>query len=140
MHENNIVPAATLILGLPEETPDDLMKTAELLDRLRPYRSLIVPMFFVPMGILKNKDWFTDVKVTDEHIEVMRRCLWHSIYWAEKIIGEFYLKNPRYFPLKWMLQLFLKYVTFKGKLVERKLELTPLGRRERGREALAAAQ
>ncbi|MCL7387014.1 MAG: B12-binding domain-containing radical SAM protein [Thaumarchaeota archaeon] len=141
MHENNIVPAATLILGLPEETPDDVMKTAELIDRLRPYRSLIVPMFFVPMGILKNKDWFTDVKVTDEHIEVMRRCLWHSIYWAEKILSEFYLRNPKYFPLRWMLQLFLKYATYKGRLIERKLGLTSLGRREKyGEEVLAAAQ
>jgi hypothetical protein len=98
-------------------------------------------MFFVPMGILKNKDWFTDVKVTDEHIEVMRRCLWHSIYWAEKILSEFYLRNPKYFPLRWMLQLFLKYATYKGRLIERKLGLTSLGRREKyGEEVLAAAQ
>jgi hypothetical protein len=98
-------------------------------------------MFFVPMGILKNKDWFTDVKVTDEHIEVMRRCLWHSVHWGEKIIGEFYLKNPKYFPLKWMLQLFLKYAAYRGRSIENKLGLAPLGRREKHeQEVLAAAR
>ena len=126
MHENNIVPAATLILGLPEETPDDVMKTAELLDRLKQYRSLIVPMFFVPMGVLKNKNWFTDVEVKDEHIEVMRRCLWHSVRWAEDIIERFYLKESYQRPLKWLLKMFLGYVKRKAKVVEKRLELTPL--------------
>ncbi|MEN2974929.1 MAG: radical SAM protein [Candidatus Caldarchaeales archaeon] len=126
MHENNIVPAATLILGLPEETLEDLMLTAELIDRLRPYRSLIVPMFFVPMGILKDKDWFTEVKIKDEHIEVMRRCLWHSIYWAEDIMNRFYLKKAGYSPLRFMIKLFLKYVKWKGRSVEKSLGLKPV--------------
>ncbi len=126
MHENHIIPAATIILGLPEETPEDLAQTAELIDRLRPYRSLIVPMFFVPMGVLKNKDWFTDIKITDEHIEVMRRCLWHSIHWAEDIVNRFYLNKPGMAPLKFMLKTFLRYVRWKGRIVERKLGLTPI--------------
>ncbi|MCS7126638.1 MAG: B12-binding domain-containing radical SAM protein [Aigarchaeota archaeon] len=125
MHENHIVPAATVILGLPDETPEDLMLTAELIDRLNPYRSLIVPMFFVPMGLLKNKDWFTEVKVKDEHIEVMRRCLWHSIRWAEDIINRFYLKNPSQAPLRFLIKVFLRYVKWKGKSVEKSLGLRP---------------
>jgi hypothetical protein len=83
-------------------------------------------MFFVPMGVLKNKDWFTDVKITEEHIEVMRRCLWHSVYWAEDIINKFYLNKPAAAPLRFMLKTFLKYVKWKGKTVERKLGLTPI--------------
>jgi len=126
MHENNIVPAATIILGLPEETPEDLAQTAELIDRLRPYRSLIVPMFFVPMGLLKNKDWFTDIKITDEHVEVMRRCLWHSVHWAEDIINKFYLNKPTTAPLRFMLKTFLKYVKWKSRMIERKLGLTSI--------------
>jgi hypothetical protein len=43
------------------------------------------------------------------------------IYWAERILSEFYLRNPKYFPLRWMLQLFLKYATYEGKLIEKKL-------------------
>jgi len=126
MHENNIIPAATLILGLPEETPDDVVATAELLDRLKPYRSLIVPMFFVPMGLLKNKDWFSEVHVSNEHIEVMRRCLWHSVRWAEEIIDKFYLEKPQYYPLKLLLKAFLKYVRHKGREAEKSLGLAPI--------------
>ncbi|MEM3952576.1 MAG: radical SAM protein, partial [Nitrososphaerota archaeon] len=118
--------AATLILGLPEESEEDLVMTAELLDKLRPYRSLIVPMFFVPMGLLKDKDWFTSVKVKDEHIEVMRKCLWHSVYWAEDIINRFYLKKSSTAPLRILLKLFLRYVRWKGRSVEKKLGLKPL--------------
>jgi len=118
MHENNIVPAATLILGLPEETQDDLAATLELLDRLKPYRSLIVPMFFVPMGVLKSKDWFTTVRITDEHIEVMRKCFWHSVKWAEDIMNRFYLKGFYNYPVRLLLKLFLSYVRRKGRVVE----------------------
>jgi len=130
MHENNLIPAATLILGLPDETPDDVAATAELLDRLRPYRSLIVPLLFVPMGQLKNRDWFLEKGLTTEHYEVMRRCLWHSIYWAEKIINEFYMKSLKYLPLKLLLRLFLRYAAHKGRWIEKKLGLAPLENRE----------
>ncbi len=47
MHDHNIIPAATIILGMPGETPDDVVKTIELVERLRRYGSLVVPMFFV---------------------------------------------------------------------------------------------
>lgn len=126
MHESNLIPAATLILGLPDETPDDVMMTAELIDRLKPYRSLIVPMFFVPMGLLKDKDWFTNVKMTDEHIEVMRRCLWHSVRWAKDIIEHFYLRKPHHLPLRLILRMFLSYAERKGRKVERELALKPI--------------
>jgi len=109
-------------LGLPEETEDDVMRTAELLDRLRPYRSLIVPMFFVPMGYFKTHDWFTRVKIGDEHIEVMKRCLEHALYWASDIMSKFYLRGPRRAPLRWMLKLFLAYVRWRTRNIDKKIE------------------
>jgi Fe-S oxidoreductase len=45
MHDNKLVPACTLIVGLPEETEDDITKTLELVDDLKGMRSLIVPLF-----------------------------------------------------------------------------------------------
>jgi len=122
MHENNIIPAATLILGLPEETEDDVMRTAELLDRLRPYRSLIVPMFFVPMGYFKTHDWFTRVKIRDEHVEVMKRCLDHALYWASDIMNKFYLRGRSRAPLRWALRLFLAYVRWRTRNIDKKIE------------------
>ncbi len=115
MHENRIVPAATLILGLPEEKPEDVIATAELLDRLKPYRSVIIPMFFVPMGALKRNTWFMRDHIIPEHIEVMMKTLRHTLYWAEDIINKFYLKEPYLLPVRLGLKLFLKYVKWKVK-------------------------
>jgi len=122
MHENLIIPAATLILGLPEETASDVAITAEMFDRLRPYRSVIVPMFFVPMGVLKNRDWFRRNLVQPEHIEVMKKCLFHTLYWAEDIMNKFYLKEPHLVPVRLGLKLFMKYVKWKVNKIIPKLE------------------
>ena len=59
MHDNKMVPACTLIVGLPEETEEDVIKTMDLVDDFKGMRSLIVPLFFVPLGKLKSEDWFT---------------------------------------------------------------------------------
>ena len=123
MHENNIIPAATLILGLPEEKPEDVVKTAELLDRLRPYRSVIVPMFFVPMGALKKNKWFLRDHITREHIEVMYKCFEHTVYWAEDIINKFYLKEPYLFPVRMGLKLFLKYAKRRVRNITKHMEI-----------------
>jgi len=122
MHEHRIVPALTLILGLPEETEDDLAQTAELLDRLKDYRSLIVPMFFVPLGVLRDRGWFLREHLKEGHVEIMRKCLWHSLRWAEDIVSTFYFKGARYAPLRWTLKLFLAYVKRKAREVEKWLE------------------
>jgi len=110
MHEHKVIPAATLILGLPGETADDVVKTAELLDRLKPYRSLIVPMYFVPMGLFKNKDWFRQVNINPEHYEVMKKCLLHSVRWAEDILTKFYMKGWKYAPVKALLRMLIWYI------------------------------
>ncbi len=122
MHENRIIPAATLILGLPEETPEDVAITAEMLDRLKPYRSLIVPMFFVPMGALKKNKWFVRDKLTQEHIEVLMKTLDHSLYWAEDIVNKFYLKESYLLPVRLGIKLFLKYVKRRVRKIRPQLE------------------
>ncbi len=122
MHENNIIPAATIILGLPEETPEDVVKTGELLDRLKPYRSIIVPMFFVPMGALKNRDWFRKNALKPEHIDVMLKTLYHTLYWAEEIMNKFYLKESYLLPVRMALKLFITYVKWKVRRILPKIE------------------
>jgi len=108
MHEAKFIPAATLILGLPGETPDDVLKTIELVDELKPYRSLIVPMFFVPMGALRSKEWFTSVKLTIEHAELMLAAMRHSAYWAEDIVKNFYLRGLAAAPARLALLWFVR--------------------------------
>lgn len=124
MHEHHIVPAATFILGFPGEEPEDVIKTIELLERLKSYRSIIVPMIFVPMGALKGSEGgITGFKFTSEHAEAMRVAFWHTIRWAEDIMNTFYLKRRVYTPLKFLLRMFLWYA--KRKMVEIEKNVIP---------------
>jgi len=49
LNDNNWYPLATLIIGLPDETEDDMTETLELLDDLDKYRAFLVPLLFVPL-------------------------------------------------------------------------------------------
>jgi radical SAM superfamily enzyme YgiQ (UPF0313 family) len=87
MHDNNLVPAGTLIVGSPEETDDDLMRTMELMDDLKGIRSLIVPLFFVPLGRLKDEHWFKGTQMTEIHRELLTKCMEHDFYWIHELIN-----------------------------------------------------
>lgn len=109
MSENNIIPAVTLIAGLPYETDRDVIETIELVKELRPYKSLIVPMFFVPLGYLKDKDWFRLEMVKDYHKELFITCFEHNIYWVKKIVKED-LKGIKYFVLRFLVDVLVEYM------------------------------
>lgn len=136
MHDNHVIPAATVILGLPEETPDDVLRTAELIDELKEYRSLIVPMLFVPMGALRNMEKFRREMITREHIEVMKACLRHDLHWARDIVSKFYFKGLRYAPLRFFLQSFISYIERKTSNIDTLIERFLEERREKRAEAL----
>jgi radical SAM superfamily enzyme YgiQ (UPF0313 family) len=85
-HDNMLVPACTLIVGLPEEKEDDILQTMDLIDDLKDMRSLIVPLFFVPLGTLKNKDWFTRTKVNDLHKQLLLQCAKRDFRWVDDLI------------------------------------------------------
>ncbi len=87
MHDNMLIPACTLIVGLPQEREEDVIKTMELIDDLKSYRSLIVPLFFVPLGRLKNEDWFKNAKMTELHKQLLFQCAEHDFYWLDDLIN-----------------------------------------------------
>ena len=86
MHDNLLVPAGTLIVGLPEEREEDLLKTMEMLDDIKDCRSLIVPLFFVPLGKLKSEDWFEDTALTELHRQLLIQCSEHDFHWMGNLI------------------------------------------------------
>ncbi|MEM1868115.1 MAG: radical SAM protein, partial [Thermosphaera sp.] len=94
----------------PGETSDDVIKTIELLDRIRGYRSIIVPMFFVPMGSMKERRWFIKDNLKKEHVDALIRMYEHTVFWAEDIINNYYLKNPASYPVRFLLKYFIRYV------------------------------
>jgi len=98
LSDNNWVPCSTLIMGLPNETEKDIDHTISLVERLRPFKSLIVPLFLVAMGGLKDRtDSFTLEKMTPKHTELFLTCWEHNIKWAPTLIKEWIdnvIRNP----------------------------------------------
>jgi radical SAM superfamily enzyme YgiQ (UPF0313 family) len=102
MHDNRLVPACTLIVGLPEEHEEDVLKTMDLVDDLKDMRSLIVPLFFVPLGKLTNEDWFTKTKLNSLHRELLIKCAEHDFRWTDNLLdwtfkGQWYNRLMREF-------------------------------------------
>ena len=94
LHDNNWVPCATLIMGLPGEKEDDVINTIELVRELKSYRSLIIPLFFVPLGKtrLEKARGFTREEMSYAHWELLATCVKHSTYWI-KILAKDALEN-----------------------------------------------
>jgi len=99
MSDTHIIPAMTLITGLPEETEDDVRKTIELVEDLWDFKALIMPMFFVPMGKLKEKDWFKANELSDIQIELLKVCMSHGLRQSKKILREYLRDTGALYPL-----------------------------------------
>ncbi len=110
MHEHKMVPAATIILGLPGEREDDIYSTIELIEELKDYRSLIVPMFFVPLGKLGKEDWFRNINVNIAHAELLLVSSRHTIRWAKNILSSTYLEGPTKAPVRLALSYFIRRI------------------------------
>jgi len=124
MHELKLIPAVTLIVGLPGEQPDDVVQTIELIERLRPYRSLIVPLFYVPMSHVKAEKtgWLDKMNLYPEHIDLLKVVARHSIFWARDIVNKFYFKGLRYSPIRLLTNYFINYVEKKLDSIEPDIE------------------
>jgi radical SAM superfamily enzyme YgiQ (UPF0313 family) len=79
--ENNWHVVATLIMGLPGEGREDIANTYTLIRSLEQYKSLYIPLFFVPMNMTKLSDRrrFISKKMTKEHWLLLERCWNHNL-------------------------------------------------------------
>jgi radical SAM superfamily enzyme YgiQ (UPF0313 family) len=92
LSENAWVPVATMIIGLPGETEKDIDLSIDLVEKLRPFKSLIVPLFLVSEGGFKDKaESFSMEKMTPKHAELFLKCWNHNLDWAEVFLKEFFL-------------------------------------------------
>jgi len=115
MHDNWLIPAGTLIVGPPEETEGDIIKTIELMDDLKDVRSLIVPLFFVPMGRLKDEEWFKETQMTKLHQELLARSLEHGIRWADELIDLSFSTEWKASLVKPFYKIFVSMAKFKAR-------------------------
>ncbi len=101
-----------------------MVQTIELIERMRPYRSLVVPLFYVPMSHIRadKRGWMQRVNLLPEHIELLRVVFRHSIYWAKDILNKFYLKDSHNVLLKVFLNYFIGYVEKNVKKIDRYIE------------------
>ncbi|MEN3052123.1 MAG: radical SAM protein, partial [Candidatus Methanosuratincola petrocarbonis] len=87
-NDNGWVPAATLIINLPGESPEDIIKTTELVERLRCYRSLIVPLLCVPVtGKGKTMRLVEDAE--DYHFDLYQAVWRHDLRWLKDIATDY---------------------------------------------------
>jgi len=82
--KNHIFPLATLVAGLPGEEEEDVQETMCLIKELREYPSLIMPLFFVPLGKLKERESFVERNFTDIYKDLYITCFEHTTFWGRK--------------------------------------------------------
>jgi len=94
--ENFWVPVATLIIGLPSETDRDIDLTIDLVEQLVEFKSLLVPLFFVSEGGLKNSaESFSIEYITPKQCELFLKCWEHNLNWSKVFLKEYFLnRNP----------------------------------------------
>ncbi len=79
--EESWLPVASLVLGLPGETAEDVMQTTELVESLMDYTGLMLPLFFTPMAETKlgSLKGFDKDHALPEHWELIGLCLEYNL-------------------------------------------------------------
>ena len=75
--EESWLPVASLVLGLPDESAEDVLQTIELVESLKDYTGLLLPLFFTPMAETKlgGIKGFGRDRALPEHWELVGLCL-----------------------------------------------------------------
>ena len=93
LSDNHWVPCGTLVMGLPGERARDVEMTIDLIKDLRQYKSLIVPLFFVPLGEMKEDEFFRAEAMLPEHWQLLGECIEHDFYWANILMEELFTQD-----------------------------------------------
>lgn len=79
--ERSWLPVASLVLGLPGETEEDVVATTELVESLKESVGLMLPLFFTPIGEtrLGKARGFGRDGASPEHWELVGTCLEYNL-------------------------------------------------------------
>jgi radical SAM superfamily enzyme YgiQ (UPF0313 family) len=110
LNDNHWVPACTLIVGLPGEKKEDVIKTLELLDDIKDSLSLIVPLNFVAMKgcALSAEESFTREKMTSEHWMLLGKCVEHDLRTVRKLLKD-YTKEENLL-MRWLFRYLINFM------------------------------
>lgn len=87
-NDNHWIPLGMLILGLPGETEEDVSKTITLVERLKAYKSVLVPFLFDAKGSLNCEKSFHVKDMKRRHLELVKTIFNHNTHWANRLIKE----------------------------------------------------
>ncbi len=90
LDDNNWVVCGTLVMGMPGERHEDVARTLDLVRDLRRYKCLLVPLFFVPLGEMKEDEFFTPDEMFPEHWMLLAECIEHDFAWVGILMDELF--------------------------------------------------
>ena len=96
LNDNDWYPLATLIVGLPEESEEDVAETLELIEDLKDYNAFYVPLFFVPLEncLLMHKKGAEIDSLSEMRWELLIRCWEYNIrIWRDTFL-EHRIRSP----------------------------------------------
>ncbi len=80
-NDNQWYPGGTIILGMPGETEDDALRTLELVDDLKDYMVVLIPLLFVPItgALLQNASRVSLKNLGEVYWEIIWKCWRHNL-------------------------------------------------------------
>lgn len=87
LHDHNWIGCFSLIIGLPEETSEDILRTMELVDRIKHLNCVITPVVFVPAGQLRKRRFQTYERMTPEQWALFQQCVDQTLSQAVLWLG-----------------------------------------------------
>jgi len=87
-NDSHWVPLGMLILGFPEETEEDISETITLVEKLRNYRSILIPFAFEAKVMFYQEDSFRIRNTKKLHLELVKRIFSHNTFWGKRLIKE----------------------------------------------------
>jgi len=86
--ENLWVPLGMFVLGFPSETEKDVDETMALVERLRAYKSILIPFLFESKGTLSKEASYGIKNMMPCHLELVSEILDHNAFWGKCLIKE----------------------------------------------------
>lgn len=62
-----------------------------MVEDLSEYKSIIIPLFFVPIGNLSQQDFFRAKNMRPEHWMLLAVCITHTISWMKTMADDYLL-------------------------------------------------
>ncbi|MFQ6086127.1 MAG: hypothetical protein ACE5OY_07715, partial [Candidatus Bathyarchaeia archaeon] len=109
--DNHWIPCATIILGLPGENDDDIVRSIDLVEDLKGYPGLMVPLFLVPLGGMRSEKPFRIEDANELVYELIYECWKYDMRWLPYLANS-YVRRQFYTQIlaKSFLNLFMTYV------------------------------